>query len=34
MIGLNAGKLDNVVNIIMFGIGVCVLVYSCIKASK
>ena len=34
MIGLNAGKLDNVTNIVMFTIGVSILVYSIIKASK
>ena len=34
MIGLNAGKLNNVVNIIMFTIGVGILVYSIVKANK
>ena len=34
MIGLNAGKLDSVLNIIMFTMGVAILVYSCIKANK
>lgn len=34
MIGLNAGKLDNIINIIMFCVGVSILVYSIIKANK
>ena len=34
MIGLNAGKLDNIVNVLMFTFGVSILVYSIIKASK
>ena len=34
MIGLNANKLDNVVNIISFTFGVGVLVYSIAKANK
>lgn len=34
MIGLNVGKLDSITNILMFTLGVFILVYSIIKASK
>ena len=34
MIGLNAGKLDNIINIVMFTVGVGILVYSIAKSNK
>ena len=34
MIGLNAGKLNNVANIIMFTFGVAILVYGVAKSNK
>lgn len=34
MIGLNAAKLDNIINIVMFTVGVGILVYSIAKSNK